>query len=237
MKNYIPHIIIAFAVIVGSYLLGKAYMYKTKTQETISVTGLGEVNFESDQVIWSATFRKKSQTIKDAYALIKNDEIEVKKYLNSKGIKDAELSFSSVNTSEDYDYSNEERIFKGYILSQSVTVDSKQLDNVIGISKSISELLDKGIEIESGYPEFYYSKLSTLKHDVLKSASEDGKIRAEKIAESSGVKLGDLKKANMGIFQITSQNGSDDYSWGGAFNTTSRSKRASITVKMEFKIN
>jgi len=46
-----------------------------------------------------------------------------------------------------------------------------------------------------------------------------------------------LKKANMGIFQITGKDSNEDYSWGGTFNTSSKEKTASITVKMEFKID
>jgi hypothetical protein len=38
----------------------------------------------------------------------------------------------------------------------------------------------------------------------------------------------------MGIFQITGQNSDEEYSWGGTFNTSSKRKTASITVKMEF---
>jgi hypothetical protein len=40
----------------------------------------------------------------------------------------------------------------------------------------------------------------------------------------------------MGIFQITAQNSAEDYSWGGTFNTSSKRKTASITVKLEFEI-
>jgi len=37
----------------------------------------------------------------------------------------------------------------------------------------------------------------------------------------------------MGIFQITGQNSNEDYSYGGAFNTSSKNKTASITVNLE----
>ena len=68
-------------------------------------------------------------------------------------------------------------------------------------------------------------------------ATEDARIRAEKIAEFSGGKLGKLESARMGIFQITGQNSKESYSWGGTFNTSSREKTASITMKLTYKVD
>ena len=57
------------------------------------------------------------------------------------------------------------------------------------------------------------------------------------IAEFSGGKLGKLESAKMGIFQITGQNSKENYSWGGTFNTSSRNKTASITMKLTYKVD
>jgi hypothetical protein len=48
--------------------------------------------------------------------------------------------------------------------------------------------------------------------------------------------LGKLKKATLGIFQITGKNTDEDYTYGGAFNTSSLNKTGSITIRMEFAV-
>jgi hypothetical protein len=40
----------------------------------------------------------------------------------------------------------------------------------------------------------------------------------------------------MGIFQITGKNSDEDYSYGGSFNTSSKIKTASITVRSEYQL-
>jgi uncharacterized protein len=40
----------------------------------------------------------------------------------------------------------------------------------------------------------------------------------------------------MGVFQITGRNTNEDYSYGGAFNTTSKEKTASITLKVDYQV-
>ncbi len=94
--------------------------------------------------------------------------------------------------------------------------------------------MKNGIEFNSHKPDYYYSKLNELKIDLLAKASEDAKLRSEAIAKSAGMGLGKLKKATMGVFQITGKNNNENYSYGGSFNTNSREKTASITLRVEY---
>ena len=70
---------------------------------------------------------------------------------------------------------------------------------------------------------------------MLAKASEDARTRAETIVKNAGGKIKGLQSANMGVFQITAPNSSDeDYSWGGTFNTSSKAKRASINMRLTY---
>ena len=53
------------------------------------------------------------------------------------------------------------------------------------------------------------------------------------LPESVDSKLGKMKKAVMGVFQITGKNSSEEYSYGGSYNTSEKNKTASITIRME----
>jgi len=72
---------------------------------------------------------------------------------------------------------------------------------------------------------------------MIENATKDAKERAEKIAINAGSSLGDLKNASMGVIQITAKNSAEDYSWGGSFNTSSKLKTASITIRLEYTID
>jgi hypothetical protein len=41
----------------------------------------------------------------------------------------------------------------------------------------------------------------------------------------------------MGVFQIIAQNSSEDYSYGGSFNTNSKNKTATITIKLVYQVD
>lgn len=243
MKNSINTLIIAASVVIAGFLLARAYSGRGKTSQAISVTGLGEQSFTSDLIVWRGNFSRREMDLKSANNQLNNDQKEIRAFLRSKGIKDDEIIFEGVNIQKDYFYDYDQNgnlrntVFNGYILSQNLKVQSNNVDQVEAISRQVTDLLDKGVEFNSYSPEFYYTKLAELKLKMIESATQDARERAEKIAINAGGKLGDLKNADMGVFQITAENSSEDYSWGGSFNTSSKKKNASITIKLRYEID
>ncbi|HEY0090917.1 MAG TPA: SIMPL domain-containing protein [Flavobacterium sp.] len=241
MKSSINFIIIAIAVIISAFLFSDAFKNRNAADDTISVTGLGKKDFTSDLIVWSGSFSKKSLTLKDAYAALDADREKIKSYLKSKGLNENEIVFSAVNFNKDFEYtynengSTKQQIFTGFTLMQTVTVQSKEVNKIEEISRQSSELINSGIEFYSNPPEYYYTKLAELKIQMIAEATKDANMRAKSIAENAGASLGSLKKSDMGVFQITGQNSSEDFSYGGSFNTQSKNKTASITVKLAYR--
>lgn len=232
-------IVVAIAVIISAIVLGNAFKYKYKISNTINVTGNAKKDFESDIVKWTATYSRKSMDLSEASEQLKRDRDLVREFLIQRGLKESEILFNAVNIIKDFAYHTDERgnsynTFSGYSLTQVVSVESKDLDKVDNASREISTLISQGVELSSNTPNYYYSKLEDLKLALIAEASLNAKARAENIAKESGSSLGNLLKADLGIFQITGQNDNEDFSYGGVFNTTSRSKTANITIKASF---
>lgn len=242
MKKNITAVIFAIAIIISAYLLGNSIINRNKVDGSIAVTGLGKADFTSDLIVWEGSFSKESYNLQEAYQDLEKSKEVITNYLLSKGITTEELVFNAVTShkntrskySENGKYIGDE--FLGYILTQRLQIESNDVEKVEKVSREITELLNKGIEFYSQSPRYYYTKLADLKIEMISKATEDARIRAEKIAENSGSGLGNLISAKMGIFQITGQNSNEDYSWGGTYNTSSKEKTASITMKLNYKI-
>lgn len=243
MKKNINSILFSLAIVVAAYILGHAVINRNETNGAISVTGLGTSNFTSDLIVWEGSFSAEATNLKVAYDQLETSKKIIADYLKSKGVQDSELVFNAVTStknqknkySSDGKYIGQE--FLGYILTQSLKIESKNVETIEKISREITELLNKGINFYSNAPRYYYTQLADLKIEMISKATSDAHSRAEKIAGNSGSKLGRLKSAKMGIFQITGQNSSEDYSWGGTFNTASKKKTASITMKLIYDID
>jgi uncharacterized protein len=240
MRNYIVAAIVGICFIIAFWVVARAYRYRFTSTENINVTGSAEKDFVSDLIVWNGSYSRKSMDLKEAYSMLKQDEVSITNYLRSKGVAPNEMVVEAVEINKDFNNTYDESgrqtgsVFTGYNLRQVIKLESKDVNKVEKISREITELIQSGIELTSLPPAYYYSKLSELKIDLLAKASADGHTRAETISKNSGNSLGALKKANMGVFQIVGQNSNEDYSYGGAFNTSSKFKTATITIKMEF---
>ena len=243
MKTYISSLIIAVSLIIIAFILAGAFKNRNQANNAISVTGLGSKDFVSDLIVWSGSFMKKNMSLKDAYAELDKDRESIKNYLLSKGIRPENIIFTAVDIQKDFDEEYDDSgkktrsTFTGYRLTQNVQIESGEVDKVEELSRKVSELINSGIEFYSNPPAYYYTKLAALKIEMIAEATKDANARAKNIASNAGSDVGKLKKADMGVFQITAQNSAEEYSWGGSFNTSSKRKTATITVKLEYEID
>lgn len=242
MKELTKYLIIGLSVIISVIVLASAITFYGRSNETISVTGLGEKTFISDKIVWNGRIAVESTDKLDGYRTLENQQKQVEKYMRENGIIEEEVTFEFVNMDKLYTslYNNDGNYagsrFAGYKVSQNFVVTSNDVDKVENISRKISSLISKNINIESYSPEYYYTKLDDLKLELIETASKDARLRAENIVANAGARLGKASSARLGVFQITSANGDEEYSYGGTFNTSSKEKKARVTVRMEYKL-
>ena len=242
MNNLWKYIIIATAIVLSAVVLSTAYTQRYRTATgTITVTGLGETEFTSDLIIVKGRISVENFNAAEGYREMDNDRTKVINFIKSHGITEESISFAMLSHNETYNsvyqdgkYIGEE--FDGYSLTQEFTIESKDIDAVESVARELTSLLADGINISVYEPMYFYSDLNTLKLDLIASAAADARSRAELIATNSGAELGALTWSSAGVFQITAATGDEEFSAGGAFNLSSREKKARVTVRAEYKI-
>jgi uncharacterized protein len=233
--------IIALGIVAAAALLAFAFVYRNVNDEQIGVTGLGERDFQSDLIVWSGSFTQVGTSLKEAYERLNGDQERIRSFLALKSVAEGEFVFSSVTIGKEYDEKkdkdgNRSSVFRGYRLQQNVKIESKDVDKVERLSREITDLINSGVEFYSREPQYYYTKLADLKVELIELATRNGRERARKIAEETGQKLGKLKSASLGVFQIIARNSNQDVSWSGSNDTSSKLKTATITARLQFGI-
>ncbi len=227
------------ATIVSTVILSRGLLQLKKfSSEVITVTGSAEQKIVSDYIVWRLRFSRQEPDLKEGYAKLQDDLKEVKAYLTSKGIKQDELVVSQVATKVLYvknEKGNDTNQVEGYRLSQDIEVSSYDVKKVEDVSRQSTELIEKDIQLISGDPEYFYTKLAELKIEMLSKATEDAKKRAITMAQSTGNRIGAIRSARMGTFQITPVN-SYDVSWYGNNDTSSYEKKVMAVVNASFAI-
>jgi hypothetical protein len=230
---------IAFATIVSTVILSKGLLQIKKfSSETIDVTGSAERKITSDYAVWKASFTRRDPELKNAYAAVQEDLKIVKEYLLSKGIKEDELIISQINTEALYkknEKGGDTNKIEEYRLSQGIEARSSDVAKVDNISRISTDLINKDIAFISEAPQYFYTKLAELKIEMLAKATEDAKTRAISMAQSTGNKIGVIRSAKMGVFQITPVT-STEVSWYGQNDTSSLEKKVMAVVNASFSI-
>lgn len=173
-----------------------------------------------------------------AYKKIKEDLEKVKQYLASKSVNEKNIIISQISTKTVYkknEKGNDTNDIQGYRLSQGIEIRSDDVDKIDQVSRESTELIDQGIEFGSGAPQYFYTKLDQLKVEMLALATANAKQRAESMAKSTGNKIGLMRSARMGIFQITPITSTDVSDWGEN-DTTSLDKKVMSVVGVSFAI-
>ncbi|MDO8535816.1 MAG: SIMPL domain-containing protein [Candidatus Omnitrophota bacterium] len=232
-------ICIAVATIVSSVILSGGFLKVMKfTREQISVTGSATKEIKSDFIVWKGTFSRRDIDLKTAYEALRSDLEKVRQYLASKGVDQKEIIISPVTTvtlyaknEKGYDTND----IEGYRVSQEVEIRSKDVDRIAQVSRESTELIDQGIGFESPAPEYFYVKLDELKIEMLGKATENAKLRAANMAKATGNKIGLMRSARMGVFQITPVTSTDVSDWG-VNDTTTLDKKVMAVVTVSFAI-
>jgi len=230
---------VAVATIFSTLILSKGVIsIKRLTEEIIDVTGSAEMDIVSDYIVWTSGFKQRGTNLKKAYEKLRGDQEKVEQYLLSKGIRKDEIVALPATTTTLYKKTEEGHStndIEGYVVGQKVEVRSNDVEKVTEISRESTELLDQDIQFISSPPEYFYTKISELKIEMLAKASANAKERADRMAQSTGNKIGVMRSAKMGTFQINPIN-SYDVSWYGNHDTSSYEKKVISVVHVNFAI-
>lgn len=228
---------LGLGIIFGAYFISSA-LKKIKLNGTITVKGYAEKKITSDFVNWSCELKIPRDELKEAYARLVKDRQRLIDYLVDQGIDKDGVLPSPVSMQPIYKLNAEGHStleIEGYELSQYFAVSSHDIDLMSRVASEISQLLEEDIHLYSSYPQYHYLKLDELKIAMLGEAARDAKNRAEQLASNSGSRVGALRSAQQGVFQITPahSNTCSDY---GECDISSVEKAIKSIVTMEYAI-
>ena len=233
----IAAVILALGLILSSALLSKLFV-NIKHEKEIAVKGYAEKNIVSDQATFYCSYSAQKPTMVEAYEKLQANKKIIIEYLRDKGIKSEEIDVEEIDTTKIYEKDlegNDTNEVQYYLVRQGIKIRSKNVKLVRGISREITELIKNGVDISAYSPCFFVSNLDEIKIELLAKATKDGHQRAMTLANNSGGKVGVLRSAKQGVFQITAPN-STAISGYGEYDTSTINKTIKAVVTLEYSI-
>ena len=233
----IPSLILGFCLIVSVVIFGR-YLYAIRSLDnTLTVTGSARQKVVSDTGKLVGRFTRTSTVndLKNGYKLMEGDRAKVLEFFKKQNIGDDSISVSAVSQQEIWKQNEYDDRPKQYNLIQTIEINSNDVAKIDNLSKNFQPIIEQNVLFAIDRVEYYYSKLPEYRISMLGDAIKDAKARAEKIAFSSGKKVGVIKSASAGVVQVLAPN-SIDISDYGTYDTSSINKEIMVTVKALFTI-
>jgi hypothetical protein len=233
-----PAIVLSIAFIVGS-LIGGVFISQIKnTANSLSTTGSAKMSVTSDLAKINASFSRtvSESGLSNGYVSMKRDEDKIKAFLVSKGLAETEFTILPISLSERYDYSPDAASKpKQYDLRQEVKIESSDTAKITTLASASGELINQGVFYQSYGVQYFYSKLSEARIQLMEDAIKDAKVRADEIAKGAGSRVGKILTASSGVVQVLAPNSLDvsDY---GSYDTSTPEKEIMVTVRATFKV-
>lgn len=209
-------IIIGICVSISLLFVG-FFIYKglktfSDKERVVSVRGLSEMIVDSDYANLKIKYTEGDNDMQSLLNKIENNNNKIVSFIKSNGLTDSEINLGvpvikdKKNTEYNNNYSSNSL---RYYCEETITIQSNKVENVRKIELSQFDLYKQGITLSQssyeyeGDSKYTFTKLNDIKPKMIEESTNNARIAGEQFSKNSKSKLGGIKSAYQGQFEIT----------------------------------
>lgn len=191
--------------------LGSAWLIRDGLQSFrtadryVTVRGLATKEVEADLAIWAIRHAATSNVLETARAQLETDATSIRAFLKGEGIAQDAISVLSIDAQDLLAQSyRPDGVENGrYVLTETLIVRSTDVAVVASAAQNTNKLLARGVVLSNtGAPTYLFTKLNDIKPEMIAAATGNARAGAEQFAKDSGQRVGDIRNASQGYFEI-----------------------------------
>jgi len=229
---------LAVGLVVAAGLVARSVERIKLAGDRITVKGYAEEQVVSDAGTWRGTVTARAGDLQSGYRMLESDSARVRAVLETVAGANARIEVAPVTTRPQYEVGpggvQTGRVV-GYELERNFELSSTDVALIGKVASQASALISEGVNINSWPPQYFYGNLNAVKVRLIGTATRDAQQRAEQFASGSGVKVGPLRSASQGVFQITRPNSTDTADYG-SYDTSTVDKVVKAVVTVEYAV-
>jgi len=222
--------ILSAGIIISSFVLASAIGTWKSHSRFVSVKGFAEKVVEADMVIWPVNFKITDNSLTVLYDKVNTQSELIRKFLADGGLDENDISFDQpkITDLETNQYRETQVKFR-YIAEACVRVRTTKTAAVSELISKSGDLLKQGVALAESYDkhtEYLYTALNDIKPEMIKKATENARKAALQFALDSGSKVGKIRNATQGYFQIENLDSGSP-----------RQKKIRVVISVEYFLN
>ena len=157
---------------------------------------------------WPVRFVVTGATLEESRAALEVSQTAVNSFLASNGFAEQDMQVQNIQVEDRLAGYNNQGVppESRFVLTEDILVKSSEVQKLADASRMIGDLLKSGVVLSSDAynagPSFIFTNVNDLKGDMLTEATKRAREAADKFAQESGARVGDIQNANQGIVEI-----------------------------------
>jgi hypothetical protein len=213
-------VIIAIGIGAAGWLVGRGLASFRTGERSVVVKGVSEREVQADLAVWPLRMVVADDDLIRAHEKMQWTVQQVRAFLTRHGIDPAGAqvqSFSVTDARADR-FRADTGVGSRYVINQTLLVRSTDPPKIRAASEKIGELVAAGVvltsgsEYRAGGPTYIFTKLNAVKPSMIAEATARAREAAAQFARDSRSRLGGIRRASQGTFEILPRDQAPDIS-------------------------
>lgn len=207
-STHFPALVLALGVALGGFFVGRGFVQGRVADRFVTVKGVSERDVEADIALWPLRYVATDNDLGDAQGKIDESRRAILAFLDEHGIGEDATQVQGLQVEDRLAQSyGQAETRSRFTITQTLMVRSSDPATIRKASQAVGELVDAGVVLASsggwsGGPSYVFSRLNDYKPEMIAEATASAREAAGKFAQDSGARLGGIRRATQGVFQI-----------------------------------
>ncbi|NNC88268.1 MAG: SIMPL domain-containing protein [Akkermansiaceae bacterium] len=202
----LPALFLALGIAAAGYFVSRTHYNARVALNTAQAKGLAERRVTANRANWTVSHMTTGTDRSEVTALYRRAEEDQKAIIDvllEGGLQEGEIDTDVISYSmREYRDENQILVDEKHTLSGYVHVETDNVTLIRKLRSDVNRLLARGINLSNHTPSYHFTKINEVKPEMLKEAARNAKIAAREFAENAGVKVGRIRSARQGVFEV-----------------------------------
>lgn len=208
MTRLLAALLIGIGLALGGWFVGAGFVKSRLGVRSVTVKGLAERDVRADLALWPLRFVATGNVLADVRAKIVADEAAVRQFVTAAGLKASSVEVTSFEVTDALaQVYRSGPVESRFVVAETLVLRSTDIDGVAALAQRVGELIAAGVVLSNdggaaSGPVYLFTGLNDAKPEMVAEATRNARASAEQFATDSGSRLGAIRSASQGVFQI-----------------------------------
>ena len=207
-RSPIATLMLAIAIVLAGLLVGRGVERFRSADRSVAVKGVAERTVTADVGLWPVRMVAADNDLDAAQRKITRDRHVVLAFLARFGLDSTATELQGFEVADTRANPYQGGIAANrFIITTTLMVRTSQPERIREATQRVGDLVAAGVVLTSGGPgyggpTYLFTRLNDLKPEMVAEATANARKAAGEFARQSGSKVGGIKRASQGVFEI-----------------------------------